>query len=59
MTWIYVNDLRGMIPGFLVQFQANKMQKKGFESMTLAMKMYMNKEFDCDNDDPIYKLTEV
>ena len=57
ITWIYINDLKGSLPGMMVQMLANKMQKKGFADMTKAMIRYQNGELnlDDDNEDIIYK----
>ena len=40
IRYIYINDLKGSLPGLLVQMMANKMMKKGFADMENAMKMY-------------------
>ena len=37
ITWIYINDLKGNLPGVLVQSLANKMQRNSLENMTNAM----------------------
>ena len=61
VTWIYINDLKGSLPGMLVQMLATKMQKKGFHDMTIAMKKYKNGELNLDdeNKDIIYKEYDV
>ena len=51
MIWVYINDLKGSLPGMLVQMLANKMQRKGFADMQKAMKKYMNNELDLDDED--------
>ena len=51
MIWVYINDLKGSLPGMLVQMLANKMQRKGFADMQRAMKKYMNNELDLDDED--------
>lgn len=51
MIWVYINDLKGSLPGMLVQMLANKMQRKGFADMQKAMVKYMNNELDLDDED--------
>ena len=41
MDYIYINDLKGMLPGMVVQMMANNMMKKGFIDMGGAMKKFM------------------
>ena len=59
MQWIYVNDLKGKLPGMLVQMLANKMQKKGFADMTTAMIKLKNNQLDLNDEeaDIIYQIT--
>ena len=40
MDYVYINDLKGMLPGMVVQMMANKMMKKGFTDMGTAMLQY-------------------
>ena len=56
ITWVYINDLKGSLPGMMVQMLANKMQKKGFADMTKAMIRYQNGELNLEdeNQDIIY-----
>ena len=51
MIWVYINDLKGSLPGMVVQMLANKMQRKGFADMHKAMIRYMNNELDLDDED--------
>ena len=57
MTWIYINDLKGSLPGMMVQMLATKMQKKGFNDMKVAMQRYKNGELNLDDEkvDIIYE----
>ena len=50
MIWVYINDLKGSLPGMLVQMLANKMQRKGVTDMYTAMKKFMNNELDLDDE---------
>ena len=61
ITWIYINDLKGSLPGMMVQMLANKMQKKGFNDLTIAMKKYKAGELNLDDEDKdiIYKEYDV
>ena len=49
MHWININDLKGSLPGMLVQMLANKMQRKGFADMTKAMILLKNDDLDLNN----------
>ena len=40
MDYVYINDLKGMLPGMVVQMMANNMMKKGFTDMGTAMVKY-------------------
>ena len=51
MIWVYINDLKGSLPGMVVQMLANKMQRKGYADMSKAMTKYMNNELDLDDED--------
>ena len=44
ITWIYINDLKGSLPGFGVQAMANNVVKKGFDLMANAFKQFMSGE---------------
>ena len=61
ITWIYINDLKGSLPGMMVQMLANKMQKKGFNDMTVAMNKFKAGELNLDDEtkDIIYKAYDV
>ena len=37
MEYVYINDLKGMLPGMVVQIMANKMMKKGFDDLGTAI----------------------
>lgn len=50
MIWVYINDLKGSLPGMVVQMLANKMQRKGVADMQKAMIKYMNNELDLDDE---------
>ena len=50
MIWVYINDLKGSLPGMLVQMLANKMQRKGFADMHRAMTMFMNNELNLEDE---------
>ena len=50
ITWIYINDLKGSLPGMLVQMLANKMQRKGFADMTTAMHRYMSGNLNLEDE---------
>lgn len=50
MIWVYINDLKGSLPGMLVQMLANKMQRKGFADMHKAMTMFMNNELNLEDE---------
>jgi len=49
IIWVYINDLKGWLPGMLVHFLANRMQKKGFTDMNLAMKLYKSGDLNLDD----------
>ena len=46
ITWIYINDLKGKLPGVLVQGLANKMQRTSLEHMSKAMHQLENGTLD-------------
>ena len=57
MIWIYINDLKGSLPGMMVQMLANQMQFKGFKDMSAAMNKYIKNELNLDDEqaDILYK----
>ena len=57
MIWIYINDLKGSLPGMMVQMLANQMQFKGFKDMTAAMNKYAKNELNLEDEkaDILYK----
>ena len=60
MQYIFINDLKGKLPGMLVQMLANKMQKKGFVDMGKAMLKFKNGDLNLDESgaDIIYEITQ-
>ena len=60
LTWIYIDDFRGLIPAQLVQKLANLMHKKTFRDIGACMRKYMNNQLDLDDQtqDLIYKMNE-
>jgi len=51
MTWIYIDDLKGSIPGNLVQKLANLMHKKTYIDMSACMIKYKNNELNLDDSE--------
>lgn len=49
MTWIYIDNLKGSIPGSLVQKLANLMHKKTFIDMNACMIKFKNNELNLDD----------
>ena len=49
MHWIYIDNLKGSIPGELVQSLANLMHIKTYLDMKVVMKKYQNNELNLND----------
>ena len=54
MHWIYIDNLKGSIPGDLVQSIANLMHIKTYLDMKCVMKKYQNDELNLNDSKELY-----
>mmetsp|Transcript_9538 Transcript_9538/g.16021 ORF Transcript_9538/g.16021 Transcript_9538/m.16021 type:complete len:84 (+) Transcript_9538:442-693(+) len=59
ISWVYINDLRGSLPGMLVQMLANRMQRTSIQYMSQAMVSLQNGDldFEIEKDDTQFDRT--